>query len=62
MNKLWIEHSHDSAECCREDFSDGRVIDLEKYEYLDSMGLFETSWMIYEYHTGRIEYGYPGHE
>ncbi|KKK55386.1 hypothetical protein LCGC14_3075070 [marine sediment metagenome] len=63
MNKLWIEHSHNSAECCRDEFFDDGVVDLRRFEYLDTMGLFETSWMIYEDHEDqRSEYGYPNNE
>lgn len=62
MNKLWIEHSHDSAECWRDDFLGGDPDDLEWFEYLDTIGLFETSWMIYGYHKERPEYGYPSNE
>ena len=62
MNKLWIKHSHANAECCRRDFLDNGNVNLEKFEYLDTIGLFETSWMIYDYHPGRCEYGYPNNE
>lgn len=61
MNKLWIEDSHDSADCCREDFIDRGISNFDQGEYLDTMGFFETSWMIYEYHDDR-EYGYPNNE
>jgi len=62
MNKLWIEHSHYGAECCRDDFLDDGFVDLQRFEYLDTIGLFETSWMIYDYHKERDEYGYPNNE
>lgn len=56
MNKLWIEHSHDDSTLHREEYNIKR---LSRFEYLDMVGLLETSWMIYE-HTGRRKYGYPG--
>jgi len=62
MNEKWIEHSHDSAECCRDDFLDNGFTDLNRFEYLDTMGLFETSWMIYRYHSNIRGYGYPNDE
>ncbi|KKL14452.1 hypothetical protein LCGC14_2515490 [marine sediment metagenome] len=62
MNKLWIEHSYVNAECCRDEFFDKDADDLEWFEYLDTIGLFETSWLIYEYHNERIGYGYPDNE
>lgn len=64
MNKLWVEHSHDSAECCREDLLDNYSVDfLEKFEYLDVIGLFETSWMIYDHRPAADgAYGYPSDE
>lgn len=62
MNKIWIEHSHNSAEYCRDDFLDEEDDDLEWFEYLDIIGLFETSWLIYGHHKERPEYGYPNNE
>ena len=65
MNKIWIEHSHSNAECCREDLLDINVSSLARFEYLDTMGLFETSWMIYKYHNNKNtdhDYGYPSNE
>lgn len=61
MNKRWIEASHESAECCREEFLDNHTVELPRFEYLDTIGLFETSWMIYEYHKD-TRYGYPYNE
>lgn len=65
MNELWIEHSHYSSNCCLEDFLDNHNTDLEQFEHLDVMGLFETSWMIYPYHNDQENnnsYGYPDYE
>ncbi|KKK55384.1 hypothetical protein LCGC14_3075050, partial [marine sediment metagenome] len=47
MNKLWIEHSHYEADRCRKSswIADG----LDRFEYLDTIGLFETGWMIYDF-------------
>lgn len=59
MNKTWIEASHCEANRCRQSswIADG----LDKSEYLDTMGLFETGWMIYDFdvHDEKDEYGYP---
>lgn len=58
VNKLWIEHSHDVAKNYREDswmYSDKG----ERYEYLDTMGLFETSWITFEHEPDNDNYGYP---
>lgn len=58
MNELWIEHSYRVAKTHREDnwsFED----ELERYEYLDTMGLFETSWMTFEHKPDNDDYGYP---
>jgi len=62
MNKLWIEDSHFSAVSYREELLDNHNVHLERYEYLDTIGLFETSWMVYDYHKTRREYGYPNNE
>ena len=62
MNNLWIGHSHESAEYVRDDFLDNSVDDLKWFEYLDVIGCFETSWMIYEFHPNKIEYGYPNEQ
>ncbi|KKL14453.1 hypothetical protein LCGC14_2515500 [marine sediment metagenome] len=58
MNKLWIEHSYDVAKRYRED---SRIYDseLEGYKYLDTIGLFETSWMTFEHGPDNDDYGYP---
>jgi len=62
MNKLWIEASHSVAKRCQHNswIADG----LDRYEYLDTIGLFETGWMTYDFDAyGRYErdkYEYPG--
>ena len=58
MNKLWIEHSYDVAKLYREDNWIYNS-ELEGYEYLDTMGLFETSWMTFEHGPDNDDYGYP---
>ncbi len=58
MNELWIEHSYRVAKTHREDswfYSD----ELKRYEYLDTMGLFETSWITFEHKPDNADYGYP---
>ncbi len=60
MNEKWIEHSHDDGVCYREELLLGPC-ELNRFEYLDAIGLFETNWMVYEYEGyGRNRYGYPG--
>ena len=59
MNERWIEDSHDNAKCCREVVLNCGSVGLEKFECLDIVGLFETSWMIYQCHEGENKYGYP---
>ena len=63
MNKQWIHASHIEASRCRKSpwIADG----LNILEYLDTMGLFETGWMIYDfntYHDEKRKYGYPNNE
>lgn len=63
MNKLWIEHSHDDGVYFREELLvNNLIVDLKKVGYLDTIGLFETSWMIYDfdaYDGTKDKYGYP---
>ncbi len=62
MNKQWIEASHYHARLYREPapFSGDKRYYI--FEYLDVMGLFETSWMVYDfdkYERERSKFGYP---
>ena len=63
MNKLWIEHSYyDAILRCEDDPLIG-IDKLAQFEYLDVMGLYETSWMVYEHEKqAKDEYGYPNNE
>ena len=57
MNEQWIEASFRSAKrCCDGTFT----FPLKRFEYLDAVGLFETSWMIFD-HTANAgnDFGYP---
>lgn len=57
MNENWIEASFRCAKrCCDGDFASP----LKLFEYLDTMGLFETSWMIFD-HAANVGngFGYP---
>lgn len=60
MNKQWIEDSHLSAERCR------NGDDLDIFEYLDTIGLYETCWMILDFDDytehDKGHYGYPNNE
>lgn len=56
MNKQWIEASYIIGDIHRIEHGI-----ITKVSYLDILGLFESSWMIFEY-TNRdheIEFGYP---
>jgi len=62
MNKLWIEHSYDAALFLRRENISIDAVELFKYEYLDVMGLYETSWMVYNFkdcEENKDRYGYP---
>ena len=53
MNTKWIDASHDSMlHMNARDNSN-----LKMVRVLDSVGMFETSWMIFNHVTNR--YGYP---
>jgi len=60
MNKLWIEHGYNTVSRCRKELSNQTIV-LRGFEYLDVIGLFETSWMIYPHHNNfnPNNYGYP---
>jgi len=61
MNERWIEHSHDDALIQRRDDPLFSADELSRYEYLDMLGLFESSWMIFD-HDNNSGYGYPVNE
>ena len=53
MNKTWIIASFHSADHSRV------TPPLELIEYLDAVGLFETSWMIFDHSKAGSDFGYP---
>ena len=56
MNKTWIKASFHSAGHSR----GGPLIPpLNLIEYLDMVGLFETSWMIFDHSKAGSDFGYP---
>lgn len=63
MNKKWIEHSHNDGVYFREELLDNKYnVELKEVGYLDTIGLFETSWMIYDFDVhdrAKDKYGYP---
>lgn len=62
MNKLWVEHGYNTSSRCRKDLLNHNIV-LQRFEYLDVIGLFETCWIIYEYHNNKDRnYGYPRNE
>lgn len=65
MNNQWIRNCHIGAERYRKE-SWWAVDGLDIYAYLDTIGLFETCWMIYDFDDctdrDRIMYGYPSDE
>ncbi|KKK55385.1 hypothetical protein LCGC14_3075060 [marine sediment metagenome] len=64
MNKQWIEDSHLNVERCRMEswHEDG----LDRFEYLDIIGLYETCWMVFDFDDytehDKGHYGYPNDE
>ncbi len=60
MNKQWIEDSYLSTTHGRDED------DLDRFEYLDMIGLYETCWMIYDFDDytehDKNHYGYPSNE
>lgn len=54
MNKRWIQDSQIVAAR----FQSSNEY-LERFEYLDIMGLFETGWMVYNHTIGSNTFGYP---
>lgn len=58
MNKTWIEASHCEANRCRQSSWIGK---LGRSDYLDTIGLFETGWIIYDFdvYNEKDEYEYP---
>ncbi|KKM70271.1 hypothetical protein LCGC14_1442430 [marine sediment metagenome] len=56
MNENWIEASFRCAKrCCDGTFTSS----LTRFEYLDAVGLFETSWMIFDHTSSDNGFGYP---
>lgn len=66
MNKRWIEDSYLNAIRCRQEFWD--VIDdgLDRFEYFDMIGLYETCWVVFDFDDmtehDKGHYGYPNNE
>lgn len=56
MNENWIEASFRSGNHCR---NSTFTRPLELFEYLDTVGLFETSWMVYSHSSTGLHFGYP---
>ena len=63
MNKQWIEDSHLSADRCRNEYWPD---DLDGFDHLDMVGLYETCWMITDFDDytehDKGHYGYPNNE
>ena len=57
MNEIWVIASQHIAEQCRDS-----IRSLEKFEYLDIMGLFETGWIVYSHTISGHDFGYPINE
>jgi len=53
MNNKWIEHSHLSID----HYSTFDKPNIKQVRELDIVGLFETSWMVFEHPDNG--YGYP---
>ena len=56
MNENWIKASFHVGNRCRNGVF---ARPLELFEYLDVMGLFETSWMVFDHEWGGSKFGYP---
>lgn len=56
MNENWIQASRNIAHRPRSERA------LQRFEYLDIMGLFETGWMVFDHKWGGHEFGYPRNE
>jgi len=56
MNKKWIKDSHESASLFR-DGCPGRDEKIRLIRILDVVGMFETSWLIFNHPYKK--YGYP---
>jgi len=63
MNKQWIEDSYLSAGRCRNEYWPD---DLDGFDHLDMVGLYETCWMITDFDDytehDKGHYGYPNNE
>lgn len=54
MNEIWMIASRSVAHRPQPNRA------LERFEYLDIMGLFETGWMVYPHkNNSRFDFGYP---
>lgn len=66
MNKQWIQDSHLSVERCRKESWHEDDDGLDRFEYLDMIGLYETCWMILDFDDytehDKGHYGYPSNE
>ena len=58
MNEVWIKDSYQSAELFRRG---GCSSDDELWvtRILDATGMFETSWLLFDHHSKKTNYGYP---
>lgn len=58
VNETWMIASHHIAKRYGETFLfNDRP--LERFEYLDVMGLFETGWIVYNHTRSGHDFGYP---
>ena len=66
MNKLWIEDCHDNAKRCLKELWHEDADGLDRFEYLDMIGLYETCWMVSDFDDytehDKGHYGYPNNE
>jgi len=58
MNKLWIKDSHKSADYIRSGRRE-RDARLQLIRVLDAIGMFETSWLLFDHSYNTERYGYP---
>ncbi len=56
MNNKWIEISYQWAARCKT----YKSIDIDVYDYLDILGLYETCWFSYDFdEEDEKTFGYP---
>ena len=53
MNENWVNASYNIAHRPRPERA------VQRFEYLDIIGLYETGWMVFDHEWGGSKFGYP---